>query len=327
MPKNSTLRLETSLSFGDGLSLQSLKEISLKVGKLVAATPTVDLTKRGWPGNFSTMVKLENTTLSGSFKIRGAAYAVQNLFDCGRGREIVTASTGNHARSLAMLARQFGVKLTAFLPESTNCTKKTVLEDLGVRVVVVGRDLNESLLLAESYSKEKKATFIPATSETVILGNTSLGLELFEQIGVPEAIYVPLGVGSLATALSLCKPILFPNCNLIGVVPEAVPAWLSAFRTGVSSAVEPGNTAAEGLRIKYPNPKIANFLFSSLKEVVQVSEDAIQEATSLLSKELKSYIEPTGAVAVAALLSSRAKLRTRGRTCAIVTGGQPSCSG
>lgn len=308
-----------SKSFGFQFSAPILREAADALAPFCPATPIKVLKSR----TSDILVKLENNTPSGSFKYRGATLAISELATKTETLEIVTASSGNHGRAVAMVGRQFAKEIIVFVPENTTKDKQLNLKELGARVVPVGMNLSESLSVAENYAKERGALFLPATDPMVILGNCTAALELSNQIGSPDQIFVPIGVGSLATALCWCKPMLFPNCEIIGVVPESVPAWIKSFRANAPMDEEPGVTIADGLRIKSPNPLIAQELTRNLSGLITVTEDQIAEAKQSLLLNLEEVVEPSGCVAVAAALANAGSSASDLRICAFATGGTP----
>jgi len=69
-------------------------------------------------------LKVESLQRSGSFKIRGVLSVLLALKEEGYGKEVVTASEGNHARALALAAKLVGLPCRIFVSSSCSLFSK-----------------------------------------------------------------------------------------------------------------------------------------------------------------------------------------------------------
>jgi threonine dehydratase len=143
-------------------------------------------------------LKLESELPTGSFKVRGAYYA---LWTHQRERpvaEVVAASTGNHGAAVAWAARELGVQAQVFVPVGANAVKVERIKSLGARLTEVGADIEDARRAAESHAARPGALLLDdATDPHVPVGAGTIGLELVDQIANLDTLYVPVGDSAL----------------------------------------------------------------------------------------------------------------------------------
>ena len=139
-------------------------------------------------------LKLENLQRTGSFKIRGAAYRLSRLTAEERARGVVAASAGNHAQGVALAAQALGIPATIFMPLGVPVPKLLATRGYGADVVLEGATVETPLRLAAEFAERTGAVFIhPFDHRDVIVGQGTLGLELYRDL--PEVDTVVLGIG------------------------------------------------------------------------------------------------------------------------------------
>jgi threonine dehydratase len=221
-------------------------------------------------------VKLENALPSGSFKVRGALNLVVSLSDAERKRGLVTASFGNHGRSLAYAARQHSVACTVFVPQGNDPERQAAIAALGAAVEVTGRDFDAAWEAARRHSERTGAILVhPSRDPKLLAGRATVALEMLEQLAHPlDALFVSVRGGTLATGMSLVFKALSPHTRLIGVRPlSTVP---------VSPSV-----------------------LALLDDVIEVSETQIVRAVRCLAESLQSSADGADAVALAGALHAQ----------------------
>jgi threonine dehydratase len=249
------------------------------------------------------LLKAENLQRTGSFKIRGAMNRLATLSPEERAAGVVAASAGNHGQAVAWAARELGVHATIFMPQDAPMAKVEPTVGYGAEEVLVGAGFEEALAEAMRRVEETGATFVHAfEDERVIAGQGTIGLELAEQVPDVETVLVPVGGGGLAAGVSIALRALRPKVRLIGV----------EVRRG-------GYTIADGIAVKQPGALTMGILAETLDEIVEVSDEEISEAITLLLERSKLLVEGAGAVGVAALLTG--KCEGSGRVCALLSGG------
>jgi threonine dehydratase len=249
------------------------------------------------------LLKAENLQRTGSFKIRGAMNRLATLSPEERAAGVVAASAGNHGQAVAWAAREVGVHATIFMPQDAPMAKVEPTVGYGAEEVLVGAGFEEALAEAMRRVEETGATFVHAfENERVIAGQGTIGLELAEQVPDVETLLIPVGGGGLAAGVSIAMRALRPKVRLVGV----------EVRRG-------GYTIADGIAVKQPGALTMGILEQTLDEIVEVSDEEISEAITLLLERSKLLVEGAGAVGVAALLAGRCE--GSGRVCALLSGG------
>jgi threonine dehydratase len=235
------------------------------------------------------LLKAENLQRTGSFKIRGAMNRLATLSPDERAAGVVAASAGNHGQAVAWAARELGLHATIFMPQDAPMAKVEPTVGYGAEEVLVGAGFEEALAAAMERVEETGATFVHAfEDERVIAGQGTIGLELADQVPDVETVLIPVGGGGLAAGTSIALRALRPKVRLVGV----------EVRRG-------GYTIADGIAVKQPGALTMGILEETLDEVVEVSDEEISEAITLLLERSKLLVEGAGAVGVAALLAGR----------------------
>jgi threonine dehydratase len=275
-------------------------------------------------------LKIETDLPTGSFKVRGALYALSVHVEQGGSREVVCASTGNHGAAVAWAAQRLGVPATIFLPIDSNQVKAGRIRALGARLVESGRDLSAAIDAAADYAAAEGAFFLHDASDPhVPVGTATIGAEIVEQLPDVDVIYVPMGDTALIRGVAAAVKQRRPSIRIVGVVAEQAPAYLLSWEKSRANAdrgpdadnvVETPTcqTIADGLAIRRPLAPNVAAIRELVDEVVAVSEQEMLAAIELLDAREQVIAEPAGAAATAALM----KRPTAASTIAVlVTGG------
>lgn len=268
-------------------------------------------------------VKHENFLPTGVFKARGAINLIFRLDARQREKGVITASTGNHAQSIAYAGRLFNVPVTIVMPEKANPTKVKAVKGWGAKIIFFGRIFDESRDYAEKLAGERGARFVhPANEPDLIAGVGTYALELFEEVPALDTIFVPIGGGSGASGCCLVKETVNPNVRVIGVQAEKAPAAYLSWKKGeiVKDKME---TAAEGLATQIGYELTQDILRDYLSDFVLVSEEEMVEAILLIMEVVRNMVEEAGSASLAAALKKKDELK--GKNVAIIlTGGNIS---
>lgn len=270
-------------------------------------------------------VKHENHLPTGAFKVRGGINLISHLTREQKGRGVVTASTGNHALSIAYASRLFGVPATIIMPEDSNPTKVKAIRSLGAEIEFFGRIFDESRAYAEKRAGEEGRRFIhPANEPFLIAGVATYAVEVFEDVPSMDVLIVPVGGGSGASGCCLVKSVLNPDCEVIGVQAEKAPAAYLSWKEGriVEDKME---TAAEGLATKVGYELTQGILRDYLSDFILVSEEEMGQAILLIMETIRNMAEEAGASPLAAALKIKPRLRKK-KVALILTGGNISLS-
>ncbi len=264
--------------------------------------------------------KCENLQTGGAFKLRGALNALLALPSDARVTRVATHSSGNHGNALAIAARSLGLACTVVVPEGSSPPKVAAIEAAGARVVYCrpGIPAREAAL-AEVLARDSAHVVHPFDDADVIAGQGTAALELLAEPLTFDTLVAPVGGGGLIGGTALAVRGLTDTCTVIGAEPTAADdAWRS-FTSGRRVDAGVPDTIADGLRASIG---VRNFelLRRHVDEVVTVSEAEIVAAMRIVLEDLKLLIEPSSAVAVAAVLGGHAT-KLGGRVGVILSGG------
>ena len=288
---------------------------------MIRKTPLVAAPALDGKAGGRVFLKLENLQRTGSFKLRGAERAIDALSAEARGRGIVAASAGNHGAGLALAGRKAGVSVTVFVPAGTPQIKLERMAAEGARVKICGARYEEAELAAKTLAAECGAFFVSAyDDDAVIFGNGSLlARELADQCEEIRRVLAPVGGGGLIGGLAA---VFAPRgIELVGVQPASQCAMRESLAAGRALLdYRGGETLAEGCEGGV-SERTYRLVRDHRVATALVSESDIRRAVRYAYEEIGTVVEPTGAVALAALLSGRAAPAIGGATIAIVTGG------
>jgi threonine dehydratase len=251
----------------------------------------------------TTLLKAENLQRTGSFKIRGAMNRLATLSPEQRAAGVVAASAGNHGQAVAWAARELGIHATIYMPEDAPVAKVEPTLTYGGEAVLGGAGFDAALADALARVAERGGTFVHAfEDEHVIAGQGTIACELAEQLPEVETVLVPVGGGGLAAGVAIGLRALRPKVRIVGVQVK-----------------RDGYTIADGIAVKVPGELTTSILEATLDDLVEVNDELISEAITLLLERSKLLVEGAGAVGVAALMAGR--IGGSGSVCAILSGG------
>ena len=274
------------------------------------------------------LLKAESLQPIGAFKIRGAYNAAASLAPAERGRGLITYSSGNHAQGVARAARLLGVPAVIVMPENAPAIKRArVLAD-GAEVVTVGNASAERQAVAERLAAERGLAMIPPyDDDRIIAGQGTCGVEIADDLPDLAAVLVPVGGGGLASGVAVAVKAVRPGARVIGVEPElAADAAESLARGEIVewSAAAVSRTIADGTRTQALGIRTFAHLRALLDGIVTVTEAEIAAAVRLAAEEARLVVEPSGALAIAALrfhAAAAGLAGIRGPVVCVVSGG------
>lgn len=305
-------------------SLAEFSDAAESLAGVISHTPAEPSRALGEILGSPVVLKLENLQRTGSFKIRGAAYRLAQLTAEERARGVVAASAGNHAQGVALAAQALGIPATIFMPLGVPVPKLLATRGYGAEVVLEGETVATSLRLAAEFAERTGAVMIhPFDHRDVVIGQGTLGLEVFEDVPDVETVIMGIGGGGLiagvASAIKQAAAAAGRTVRVIGVQAENAAAMPSSLEAGHPVEIETHPTIADGILVARPGDVPFEIVREYVDEVVTVSEDDIARALLVLLEHAKVVVEPAGAVGVAAILAG--KIRGAGKTVSILSGG------
>ena len=267
-------------------------------------------------------LKLENLQVTGSFKPRGVANKLLRLKAEAMPRELVTASSGNHALALGYLSRMLGFKAIVVVPHGTPRVKIDAIRRFGGEIRIHGSEYMEAEKEAKRIASGENRIFIsPYNDVDVIAGHGTIALELLEDQPHIDVVLVPVGGGGLISGIAAAIKALSPNTRVIGVQPSASPVMYESLRRGRIVELEIGESIAESLLGGIEADSITFELCRRyVDDFIVVEEDYVREAVRWMLLEERQVAEGGGAIGVAALLSEPERFRGE-RIAVVVSGG------
>jgi threonine dehydratase len=251
-------------------------------------------------------LKFETELPTGSFKVRGAFYALGERMKKSSVREVVASSTGNHGAAVAYAAKEFGIAAKIFLPAHCNAVKRGRIAGLGAAIVESGgSDLASAFELAAEYAKQPGVYFLnDATDADLPAGPGTIACEIMEQLPKATAMLVPMGDTALIRGIAAAAKQIAPQVRIIGVQAEHAPAYYLSWKEGKVVGTETCDTIADGLATRTPEAANVRDVRNLVDDIVLVSEDEMLRAVETLVVEEHAVAEPAGAASTAALLKS-----------------------
>jgi len=301
--------------------LPAIREAQQLLAKYFPATPLVKAQSLSAAGA-DVYLKNETALPTGSFKPRGALYALIKNLQRSKIDEVTAASTGNHGAATAFAARTLGLRATIFLPDPANPVKRKKIEDLGARIFCYGgNDLAAASRKASEYSRRPGVYFLnDATTPELPAGPATIGVEILERCSDLSAVFVPMGDTALIRGIGAAVKQLSPQTKVIGVQAERAPSYVLSWRAGKAVPTDRCDTIADGLATRIPDAANVVAIREVVDDVVLVSETQMIDAIQHLYMKENVLAEPAGAAATAAYLAHPQS----GRVALIVSGGNIS---
>lgn len=265
--------------------------------------------------------KCENWQRTGSFKFRGAYNALAQLSPAERQSGVLTYSSGNHAQAIALAGQLLKIPTTVIMPQDAPQVKLAAVREYGTHLVLYNPLTTTREALAEQLVRDQGLTLIPPFDHPwVVAGQGTVALELLQQVGELDVLLVCCGGGGLLSGCAIATRTLRPNCQIIGVEPKRADDATRSFYSGTLQRVERPETVADGARTASLGQITFPLVLEYVDQMVTVSEAAIIRSMMLLWERLKLVVEPTGALAAAALLEG-VVTAPGGRVGVILSGG------
>ncbi|MGC9965887.1 MAG: threonine ammonia-lyase [Syntrophobacteraceae bacterium] len=303
------------------ISLAGIKRAHKVIEGVIIRTPLVYSPTLSRIAGFKVYLKLENLQITGSFKIRGAAFKIKSEL-AGIGEHgVVAASAGNHAQGVAMAASLAGLPSTIIMPQWASISKQEATRGYGGEVVLEGQSLADSIKRALELAKQGKTFIHPFDDPSIIAGQGTIGLEILEDLPDADLVAVPVGGGGLAAGICIAAMGVKPQIRIVGVQAQTCPSALKALETGEVVSVEAQRSIADGIMVRQIGRIPFDIIRKRLDRVILVNEDQIAEAVIVLLERKKILAEGAGAVCVAALLSGAIQAPAGAKAVLVISGG------
>jgi threonine dehydratase len=267
------------------------------------------------------IVKHENHTPIGAFKVRGGLVYVERL---KRARPnvagLISATRGNHGQSLAFAGRRYGVPVTIYVPSGNSTEKNRSMRALGAGLVEYGEDFQAAREEAERCGEKAGLHMVPSFHPDLVLGVATYALELLRQAPDLDVLYVPIGQGSGICGCILARDLLGLPTEIVGVQSTEAPSYALSFAAGMVVKTNSSDTLADGMATRVPDADALAIICKGASRIVQVTDDAVAAAIRAYWTDTHNLAEGAGAAPLAAALQDKAKLRGK-RVGLILSGG------
>jgi threo-3-hydroxy-L-aspartate ammonia-lyase len=263
--------------------------------------------------------KCENFQRMGAFKFRGAFNALSQLAPDARQKGVIAFSSGNHAQAVALAGRILGIKTLIVMPDDAPKVKLDATRGYGAEVIQYAKDQPREEL-AGKLASERKMTLVPPFDHVnIIAGQGTAAKELFEDAGPLDALLVPCGGGGLLSGCAIAAKHLSPKCRVYGVEPAAGDDATQSFANKRLVTIAVPDTIADGARTPSLGKLTFPLVLEHVDDMLTVTDAELFRAMLFLWERMKIVVEPTGALAFAALLTQ--KFPGKGQRVGIVLSG------
>jgi len=266
-------------------------------------------------------LKCENLQRGGAFKFRGAYTALSRLSPEQRAAGVLAYSSGNHAQAVALAARELGMSATIVMPLDAPASKVAATRGYGAEVVTYDRYSVDREELAARLAAERGLALIPPYDHPdVLAGQGTATMELIEDAGPLDALFVCLGGGGLLSGAILAARALSPGVRIHGVEPEAGDDGMRSWQAGEIVHIDVPRTIADGAQTQHLGRYPFAIIREGVDEILTVPDDALVDGMRFMASRCKLVVEPTGCLALAGVLARRDELAGK-RVGVIVSGG------
>lgn len=302
------------------LTLAAIREAHARVQGKINRTPVLTSATLDAQAGAQLFFKCENFQKGGAFKARGATNAVMSLSDAEARLGVATHSSGNHAAALARAARLRGLPAYIVMPSNSPSAKQASVRRYGGQIVLCEPTLEAREATAARIVADTGATLIhPYDDLRVMAGQGTAALELLEEVPTLDLILCPVGGGGLLSGTAVAAKGTRPDIRVIAVEPAGADDAFQSLRAGRIVRLERPDTVADGLRTSLCERTFRE-IQQHVDDIVTVPEAAIVSAMRTIWEVMKIIVEPSGAVAYAALVAGKLEVKPK-QIGVILTGG------
>ena len=270
----------------------------------------------------SIVVKHENHTPIGAFKVRGGLVYLERLKREQPGTPgIISATRGNHGQSLAFAAHRCGLPAMIYVPHGNSVEKNRAMRAFGAELVEHGEDFQAAREEAYRHAAAAGLHIVPAFHPDLVRGVATYALEFFRAAPDLDILYVPIGQGSGICGCIMARDLLNLKTEIVGVQSTEAPSYALSFAAGAVVRTNSSDTLADGMATRVPDPDALAIIRKGASRIVQVTDDEIGAAIHAYWTDTHNLAEGAGAAALAAALQEKPKLAGK-RVGLILTGGK-----
>jgi threonine dehydratase len=303
------------------ISIDDVRAAAARLAGVAHRTPVLTSRTLDDRTGATVLLKAENFQRIGAFKFRGAYNAISSRPPDQLARGVAAYSSGNHAQAVALSARLLGTTAVIVMPEDTPAAKVEATRGYGAEVVTYDRYTGDREAIGAALAAERGLALIPPYEHPhVMAGQGTAALELIEDHGPLDVLVVPVGGGGLLAGCATAATALCPGIRMVGVEPETGDDTRQSLAAGERVSIGVPVTIADGQQATTPGALTFEVNRRLTSEIVVVSDAEIIEALRFAVDRLKTVLEPSGAIGIAALLAGRLDVAGQ-RVGVILSGG------
>lgn len=296
--------------------------LSSNIYDLAQVTPLQKMEKLSARLKNNIFIKREDRQPVHSFKLRGAFAMISNLSKVQKEAGVIAASAGNHAQGVALSAKHLGLRALIVMPQNTPSIKVDAVRGYGGEVLLFGANFDEAKAKAIELAEELNMTFVhPFDAPDVIAGQGTIAMELIQQRGDLDRIFVPVGGGGLIAGIAVLIKQLIPEIKVIGVESKDSACLYAALKAGQPTDLERVGLFADGIAVKRIGEETFRLCQQYVDDVVLVDNDQICAALKDIFENVRAVAEPSGAASLAGLKKYVKEHQIEGENLACILSG------
>lgn len=308
---------ETNLA----VTYHDIENAAVRLKNIAHRTPVLTSSQANKKCGAQVFFKCENFQRVGAFKFRGAYNAISQLTQAQKQKGVVAFSSGNHAQAIALAAHLLNVTATIVMPTDAPSIKLAATRDYGAKIELYDRKNASREEIAGNLVNQYGLTLIPPYDHPhIIAGQGTAAKELFEEVGVLDYLFVPVGGGGLISGSAISAAHLSPQCVVIGVEPEAGNDAQQSLKTKQIVRIPVPDTIADGAQTQFVGKFVLPILIEHIKDIVTVSDHQLCEQMLFFAERMKIIVEPTGCLGAAAVFNKKVDIQGA-RVGVILSGG------
>ena len=280
---------------------EEIDQIAARIAPYIRETPVERSDALSAASGAEVFIKLENFQVTGSFKVRGALSRLSAMTSDERGRGVVGASSGNHGAALAYGARRLEIPAVVFVPDYADPSKVAAIQRYGAEVRVHGSDCVDTERYARKWAAERGRVYVsPYNDPHVVRGQGTLGVEIRNQLGPIDAVFIAVGGGGLIAGVGAYLKTFEESVEMVACSPARSPAMHACLEAGAIIDVPCESTWSDATA---GGVEAGAVTFEWCQRVVDrsllVSEEAISSAMRDFLDQQHALIEGAAGVALA----------------------------
>jgi threonine dehydratase len=304
------------------LTIDHVQAAARRLLNRIHRTPVISSQSFDDTSGYGVYFKCESLQRAGSFKIRGALNKLMTLSPEERARGVVAFSSGNHAQGVALAAAMMGTTSVVCVPKDAPFLKIQAARGYGAEIVFYDRLTDDREAMARRIAEETGRILVPSYDDyEVMAGQGTVALELFQDVPSIDVLVAPVGGGGLMAGCSTVARSLFPGIQVIGVEAETANDTYLSLEKGERVVIPPPTTIADATRMPTPGALTFPIVRESITDVRLVTDDEIAAAVRFLALRTRVVVEPSGAVAAAAVLAGKIPAPRGARVGVVLSGG------